>query len=316
MSLLRRDERGQAIVLSVLALVALLGMSALVLDVGNWFRTKRRLQATADAAVLAGAQQLPNSVSAAQAMALDYANKNGGDVAAADITVTTTFTTNDTISVKARKTEDGVFSKVMGIDNANIDARAKARVDSPLQAKYVAPMVVSCDHPLIKNCTGTGNPHFDADTDLPFDKDSTGAPGAFGMLNLGKDNGGSGTPGTSEEAEWILHGFNKFLPLGYYNSDPGAKFSSGGNVQAALEDRLHTVLLFPVFRTLDGNGQNARYEIIGWIGFYLTGYDIHGNEATLQGHFTEYIAQGILSSTGPGPSGTAGFGVKSIQLIG
>ncbi len=312
----RKDERGQAIVLSVLALVALLGMSALVLDVGNWFRTKRRLQATADAAVLAGAQQLPNNASAAQAMALDYANKNGGDVKAADITVTSTFTTNDTISVKAGKTEDGVFSKVMGIDNANIDASAKARVDAPLQAKYVAPMVVYCDHPLIKNCTGTGNPHFNADTELPFDKDATGAPGAFGMLNLGKNNGGSGTPGTSEEAEWILHGFDKFLPLGEYDSDPGAKFSSGGNVQQALEDRLNTVLLFPVFKTLDGNGQNAKYEIIGWIGFYLTGYDIHGNEATLKGHFTEYIAQGILSSTGPGPSGSAGFGVKSIQLIG
>ena len=106
------------------------------------------------------------------------------------------------------------------------------------------------------------------------------------------------------------------MPLGYYDSDPGAKFSSGGNVQAALQSRLNTVLLFPVFRTLDGNGSNAKYEIIGWIGFYLTGYDIHGNEATLHGHFTEYIAQGILSSTGPGPSGTAGFGVKSIQLVG
>ena len=316
MSLLRRDERGQAIVLSVLALVALLGMCALVLDVGNWFRTKRRLQATADAAALAGAQQLPKSASAAQAMALDYANKNGGSVLASDITITSTFTTNDTITVKAGKTEDGVFSKVVGIDNAKIDASAKARVDAPLQAKYVAPMVVSCDHPLIKNCTGTGNPHFQADTDLPFDKDSTGAPGAFGMLNLGKDNGGSGTPGSSEEAEWILHGFDKFLPLGDYNSDPGAKFTSGGNVQAALEDRLNTVLLFPVYRTLDGSGQNARYEIIGWIGFYLTGYDIQGNEATLHGYFTEYIAQGILSSTGPGPSGTAGFGVRSIQLIG
>ena len=57
----RKDnERGQAIVLSVLALVALLGMSALVLDVGNWMRTKRRLQATADAATLAGAQALPS----------------------------------------------------------------------------------------------------------------------------------------------------------------------------------------------------------------------------------------------------------------
>jgi Flp pilus assembly protein TadG len=312
----RENERGQAIVLSVLALVALLGMSALVLDVGNWYRTKRRLQGTADAAALAGAHQLPNNASAAQAMALDYANKNGGDVAAANITITSTFNTNDTISVKAAKVENGIFSKVVGIDTANIDASAKARVDAPLQARYVAPMVVYCDHPLLKNCTGTGNPHFQANTELPFDKDSTGAPGAFGMLNLGKDNGGSGTPGSSEEAEWILHGFDKLLPLGEYNSDPGAKFSSGGNVKEALEARIGTVLLFPVYKTLEGNGQNAKYDIIGWVGFYLTGFDIQGNEATLKGYFTEYIAQGILSSTGSGPGSAQGFGVKSIQLIG
>ena len=312
----RRDERGQAVVLSVLALVALLGMCAMVLDVGSWYRTSRRLQGTADAAALAGAQELPKDSLAAKATALTYAGKNGGDVAAADIVVTSTFSPNDTISVKAAKTDGAFFSKVLGINDAKIDASAKARVDTPLQARYVAPMVVYCDHPLLKNCTGTGNPKFQANTELPFDKDSTGAPGAFGMLNLGKDNGGSGTPGSSEEAEWILHGFDKLLPLGEYNSDPGAKFSSGGNVVQALEDRLNTVLLFPVYKTLEGNGQNARYDIIGWVGFYLTGFDIQGNEATLKGYFTEYIASGILSSTGPGPGSAQGFGVKSIQLIG
>jgi Flp pilus assembly protein TadG len=312
----RKDERGQAIVLSVLALVALLGMCALVLDVGNWFRTKRRLQATSDAAALAGAQRLPSSPSGAQTMALDYANKNGGDVKAADITISTTFTANDTITVRARKTEAGVFSKVVGIDNANIGASAKARVDAPFQAKNVAPMVVYCDHPLLKNCDGTGNPKFGTNTDLPFDKDSTGAPGAFGMLNLGKNNGSSGTPGSSEEAEWILHGFNKYLPLGNYDSDPGAKFSSGGNVQSALSARIGSVLLFPVWRTLTGTGSNAKYEIIGWVGFYLTGFDIQGNAATLHGYFTEFIAEGLLSQTSSGPPGSLPFGVRSIQLVG
>src|SRR5437764_15132777 len=56
-----RNERGQVIVLTVIALTVLLGMSALVLDVGSWFRTKRQLQATADAAALAAAQMLPDT---------------------------------------------------------------------------------------------------------------------------------------------------------------------------------------------------------------------------------------------------------------
>lgn len=309
MSSVRRNERGQAIVLMTLSLVVVMGMAALVLDVGNWFHTKRRLQGTADAAALAGAQRLPDDPSGAQAMAMSYANQNGGDVAGANIVVSSTVLPNDTISVRARKTDPGFFSGVLGIASADIDARAKARVGPPQQAKYVAPMVVYCDHPLIHNCPGNSTPDFGVDTTMNYDP--MGAPGAFGMLDL---DGLGGTVGTSAEADWILHGFNKYLPTGNYPSDPGAKFSSL-NIQAALDARIGTVLLFPVFRRLDGSGQNAQYEIIGWIGFHLTSYDVHGNNATLHGYFTEYIAQGILSTTGGGGGPSSSFGVKSIQLI-
>src|SRR5687767_4555830 len=79
----RKNESGQAVVLTTVALVVLLGMAAFVLDVGNWFRTDRRLQGTADAAALAGAQMLPADPGGAKATALEYANKNGGDVLSA-----------------------------------------------------------------------------------------------------------------------------------------------------------------------------------------------------------------------------------------
>jgi Flp pilus assembly protein TadG len=304
----RTNERGQAVVLMVISLAVLTGMAALVLDVGLWMRTDRRLQATADAAALAGAQKLPTDVAGAKALAQTYANQNGGDVLGADISVTSTYTSNDTISVKAAKNQSGIFSKVLGIDSANIKADAKARVDSPQQARYVAPMVVYCGHSLIQNCNGNHTPTFNVQTQMDYDK--MGAPGAFGMLNL---DGGNGTPGAKEEGDWILHGFDKYLPLGMYRSDPGAKFSSQ-NVNGALDARVGTVLLFPVFKTLDGTGQNAEYDIIGWIGFYLTKETTHGNSATLEGYFTEYIAQGILAQSGSGAPNT--FGVRSVQLVG
>jgi len=305
----RKSESGQAFVLMALSLVVIMGMAALVVDVGNWYHTKRRLQATADAAALAGAQLLPKDSAGAQAMALSYANKNGGDVAGADIAVTSTAVADDTIGVRARKTDAGVFGSVLGIASADISARAKARVGPPLKARYVAPMVVFCDHPLIHNCNGDSTPDFGSDTTMDYDP--MGAPGAFGMLNL---DGGNGTPGSSDEADWILHGFNKYLGLGDYRSDPGAKFSSS-NIQDALEARKGSVLLFPVYRQLDGQGQNAAYEIIGWIGFHLTSYEVHGNNSTLHGYFTEFIAQGILSEGGGDGGPSSSFGVKSIQLI-
>jgi Flp pilus assembly protein TadG len=306
-----KSERGQAFVLAAVAMVMLMGMAALVLDVGNWFRDKRRLQGTADAAALAGAQQLPDDSSAAQGQAMSYANKNGGDVAPADVVITSQYQPNDTISVTGRRNDPGIFSKVIAIPSADITARAKARVGPPAQALHVAPMVVYCGHSLIQNCNNDHTPQFGVDTTMNYDP--MGAPGAFGMLNLDGENG---TIGSSTEANWITKGYDKYLGLGKYKSDPGAKFSSL-NLQSALDDRMHTVLLFPVFRTLDDQGQNAQYDIIGWIGFYLQSYDIHGNSATLHGYFTQYIAQGILSTSAPGTGGVPSsfFGVKSIQLI-
>jgi hypothetical protein len=308
----RNDERGQVLVLSVLALTVLLGMTALVLDVGHWFRTQRRLQGTADAAALAGAQALPDDPGNANSLALNYAGMNGGGVAAADVTISRTTQDNDTIFVESHKTEPGFFSKIFGIDNVDIHARAKAIVGPPAKALHVAPMVVFCDHQLIHNCDGKSTPTFDVETTLPYDP--MGAPGAFGMLNL---DGLNGTPGTSDESNWILRGDNKYLGLGNYRSDPGAKFSSGGQLQDALDARIGTVLLFPVYDTLGGTGQNANYDIIGWIGFHLDSYDIQGNNATLTGYFTEFIAQGILAGrgSGSGSGAPATFGVKSIQLI-
>jgi hypothetical protein len=299
-----RREDGQAMVMTVLFLGALLGMAALVLDVGSWFREKRQLQLTADSAVLAGAQALPGSPSTAASLAFQYAQSNGRALGANDLSITSDLSANDTITAHARSDAPGIFSKLFGIDVVKVGAMATARAGLPAQALYVAPMVVSKQHPLLK---GSGCPCFKQETTLTFGND--GAPGAFGMLNLA---GGNGTPGSSDEGTWILHGFDKYLPLGKYRSDPGAKFSSGGNIQDALEGRVGTVLLFPVFDTLGGTGQNAEYNIIGWVGFYLEGFDVQGNNATLTGYFTRYIAKGVQASTGtPQPD----FGVRVIQLI-
>lgn len=294
-------ERGQAAVLTVIALTVMLGMTAIVLDVGSWFREHRQMQTAADAAALAGAQALPYDVPQANSLAESYAARNDGD-GTNEITFSNSHGANDTIRVKSSKDAPGFFAKVFGIDSVKVSASAQARADLPAQALHVAPMVVSEKHPLL---AGSGCPCFKQETTLKFDP--MGAPGAFGMLNL---DGESGTVGSSNEAAWILDGFSKYLPLGNYKSDPGAKFSSD-NIQGALDDRNGTVLLFPVFRTLDGTGQQAVYDIIGWVGFYLESYEVQGNNATLRGYFTRFIAEGIQSESG---TGQPDFGVRTIML--
>ena len=71
-----KSERGQAFFLTAAVMLFVgLGMAALVLDVGNWFHDKRRLQGTVDAAALAGAQQLPDDSAAAQSQAVVLAGR-------------------------------------------------------------------------------------------------------------------------------------------------------------------------------------------------------------------------------------------------
>ena len=301
--MIKKRENGQAMVLTILFLASLLGMAALVLDVGSWFREKRQLQLTADASALAGAQVLPGSPSGATSLAISYSQTNGRPVTANEVAITSDYSSNDSITVQAKSVAPGFFSKLFGINTVNVGASATARAGFASQALYVAPMVVSKFHPLLG---GSGCPCYRQETTLDFGK--MGAPGAFGMLNL---IGGNGTVGSSELGDQILKGFDKYLPLGLYRSDPGAKFNSS-NIQGALDARLGTVLLFPVFDTLSGNGQNAEYNIIGWVGFHLDGYDVHGNVAQLTGYFTQFIAKGIQASSG---TTQPDFGVRVIQLV-
>jgi hypothetical protein len=306
-----RNERGQVIVLTVISLAVLLGMSALVLDVGAWFHEKRQLQATADAAALAGAQALPDTPGTAQNMAVTYADKNGGGVLGSDVTISSTYNSNDTISVAAKKNQPGFFSRVFGVNAVDVGAKAKALVGITNQAMYVAPMVVHCNHPLIQNCNDNGKrPQMNVPTTLDYSPSLTPPPGAFGMLNLA----GGQNPGSSEEAYWISNGYSGYLNVNQnYFSDPGAKFSSE-NIQAALQGRVNgTPLLFPVYEHTGSQGSNGYYYVIGWIAFELTSFTVHGNTASLSGYFVDYIAHGILSSSGGGPPN---YGVKSIQLIG
>ena len=66
-------------------------------------------------------------------------------------------------------------------------------------------------------------------------------------------------------------------------------------------------LLFPVYREpIVGSGSGAEYNIIGWVGFVPTSYNLGGNSGTIRGYFTKVIWQGIADDTGSVPD----FGVR------
>ncbi|MGB2875331.1 MAG: pilus assembly protein TadG-related protein [Gaiellaceae bacterium] len=303
-----RSDTGQATVLTVVFLVVLLGMAALVLDIGSWYRADRATQSTADAAALAGAQALPYNTGNATTLALQYADKNGSGLSASDIAISNGVGPDDTIQVYVHRPASGVFTKLFGVNSVTVGSRATARASLMQQAQFVAPIGVNVNHPKLKGtstcpCFGTGNL-----TTLPLGK--TGAPGAFDVFNLDGSRGGTGPPIL---ADWILHGFSGYLPIGNYYSDPGAKWNSS-QVQSALTQRLDTTLLFPVYDTLTGNGANAQYHVVGWVGFHMTAFSARGNSGSITGYFTQVVWDGIESTTSNGSN--PDLGARTVKLIG
>ncbi len=294
-------ERGQALALTAVVSVAVVAMGAFVVDVGAWFRAHRATQAAADAAALAGAQALPDDPATATALALDYAAKNGGGLQVGDIRLLSETLPNDTIAVTARRTAGSFLARVLGIGSVDLDATAQARAHNLAQASYAAPFGISKDEPFL---SGPGCPCYGQT--VTWDLGRIG-PGGFGVINIDGSRGGTG-PGTL--AEWIRYGLDGLMSTGWYYSDPGAKFNSS-QVQNAMNSRVGTTLLFPVYDETRGNGANLQYHIVGWATVHMTGWSARGNCATITGYLRHMAWQGVASS-----SASNYFGAVVVKLVG
>jgi hypothetical protein len=302
-----RDKKssGQAYVITILFLAVLLAMAAAVLDIGSWYRADRSLQATVDAAALAGAQALPDSTASASTLASQYAAKNGGGTM--NVTFKTQVFANDTIVVSGSRPAPGFFSKMLGVKSVTVHATASARAGYPTEAKWVMPIVVDEKHEKLQ-CNP--NPCAGA-TELVYQHfKSNGSPngaGNFGFINLT-----GGKQGTSDLGDLIENGWDQYMALGDYDAVTGNMFSSS-HIGDNLEARIGDVLLFPIYRKLTGTGTGAKYQIVGWAGFRLTGLDLHGSNEILFGEFVSVTWDGIQAEKAS--DAPPDFGVTNVSLV-
>jgi hypothetical protein len=310
-----RSDRGQATVITVIFLATLLGAVAMVLDVGSWFREQRDTQSDADAAALASAQALPENVGTANALAEQYLNKNVAG-AGREISFSSVYFPNDTVTVKVNRDTPGIFAKLFGIDSVNVHATAKARAGGIQAAKWVAPIVVNIEHPDL-NCgvaNGKPVPCFGKPTQLDLEHlhgpGAGTAAGSFSLINLEANN--SGNIGASTLGDWIVTGYDQYMELGNYNSAPSALWNDS-HVKGAMADRLSgdPVLLFPIYDRITGSGSGAEYHVVGWVAFHVTSYNANGNTGVVRGSFKKVIWEGIQSQSG----NNLNYGTTTIELV-
>lgn len=145
-----RNERGQALILFALSLAVLLGFAAMSIDVGLILHRRTDIQKAADAAALAGAQELPSGGAAlAEQKALEWAVLNGySNGPDYTVTVTTPYEGDaDKIEVEINGSEPAVFARALGKTSFPVKARAVATAtqESVINAAMLALNPTECN---------------------------------------------------------------------------------------------------------------------------------------------------------------------------
>lgn len=245
-------ERGQALVLFAAGGAGMIALAGLSVDIGMVVYTRTDLQKVADAAALAGAQELPNA-GAANGVAQTYVTRNGGGSTAGDITIGTTHSAGDTISVTARRDVKYTFLRIVGLTGTEVSADAEARAgryqggNGLLPFGFIAsndPTSTLLQNPCYAGKDQNGVPQF-KQNQLCQIKWGAGnnAGGDFGALGLDG-------PGANVYRNAIRNGSNKRFKVGDQVSP------ETGNMAGPTEQGINDRLARSAPAGCPGNGRN------------------------------------------------------------
>ena len=305
-----KEESGQAIVLFAIGFVVLCGFAALAVDIGSVASEKSNLQNAADAAALAGAQELPADPAKAKLVASQYALVNGkvGD----QVVKTEVSGDNLVLSVTIERKVNGYFSQFLGINSDDVAAKASAKVTANVTPVDLVTTTTEDSGKPIKSVSGV----------IPLGVEAKLLPFTLGVTYTLKEGGGSaiypgnygglqlGNPGQSVFANNIKNGYKGELTVGdkiftepgnmaaanseildRINSDPLATFDT---VQPGSR-RLVTVI---VVDTLDVNGRKE-VTIVGFAAFFLESGDGKVNgKYQITGRFVQMVVPNSIPGTG------------------
>ncbi len=319
--LLGGDERGSVAPIVAVCLVVIFGLAALTIDLGWLFVVKGELQNAADAGVLAGVVELVQTGDdAARSTAMTYAtepgqyrlNKSTPTADSVDVTILDPERLRVVIRRAGGTTAGPVptlFARIWGTETVEARALAVATVDCQVIG------------------TGKGNllpfginvNMVDADGDGYMDLGSTidifphpWAPGNFGLLDL---DGGSNS--NADTVRWIEYGYDGtfIIPDGAgdlivqgsehlnLQGDPGVV---GNSIADVLMSRYGDLVLFPVFDQVSGNGANAEFRVIDFVGAVITGINVTQSvgQRYLNIKISQFVAPNIIIGGGGGSNNT------------
>lgn len=317
------DDSGAVMVLVAIGLVVFLGCMALVVDAGVLYAENMKASNAVDAAVLAGARELPNKDEAI-AVAKDYAEYNG--LEAKSLNPDVTFTVSDdckTITGVVDKDTGMFFARVFGINTGDVGAHAKAIigvVGSIKGSSHVVPLGVH-------------------DQELTYGQLVTlkedggdGVNGWFGALDLPDVYNQTTGNGAKKFGYFLKNGYTPEIKIGDVISvEPGnmaGKSYDGLNTRldgcnhtpacsmSEYDENCSRVVIVPVGEVSTDHGSNRTLTVTGFAAFLISDYSEgsgngkggKGKDCEIEGYFLHYVIPGNASNT------AVDYGVHTIQL--
>ncbi|MFC4799979.1 pilus assembly protein TadG-related protein [Neobacillus sp. GCM10023253] len=297
-------ENGASLVIVALAMVALLGFTALAIDGGRLYTEKSKLQKAMDSTVLGSVQGLRTSEARAIEIAKDISEKNGYKVSESDLTISSS-------SIKATKQINVpmTFAKVIGVNTTAISATARATVGPLTKASGIAPFVIQkSDIPsaTILNCGSTnpgdlsGNCGYLKSSESNL-RDAILKGATYDSLNtVWTDPGGN--------VGQVKQGIDELIARDQQKDANGNFIKPQCQSASTADNSCERVLTFVVIEEWkDVNGDpvkgTSELKIAGFASFYIEKYE--GQK--LYGEFIKMVGQGeIGSGTGIGEYGLVG----------
>lgn len=294
------NERGSVSIIVLSAMVALLGFGAIVLDGGQLYYERAKLQTAVDAVVLAGALAVPQGTQAVAVAAEGAAHANGVTFSQLQFSFDPA---TGTVTASATKDVSLGLARILNQNEAQVGALAQARLIGVSGMRGAAPLGVIWQNfvfgQLYDIKVGAGD----------------GGGGNYGALALG------GT-GSANYRDNLQYGYPEWLRMGdIVLTEPG---NMSNPTKSAIEGRLaactHSpactfdhyvsgcprVVVVPVINGLpNGRGE---VTIIGFAGFFLDGYTGQGKDNYVRGRFIELFARG---EEGPASS----YGLSMVKLV-
>ncbi len=312
------DESAAVMVLVALGLVVIMGAAAMVVDVGLLYSERAKASNAIDAAVMAGIRELPDDPSSALAVAQNYAQMNGFDLAE----VTFTLGYNDegeAISLSGDVDTDMgmVFAPVLGINTGDVKAHAKARV-GPVggftNGNGVIPIGIRQSE----------LPNFEEETNPSLiikEGGGDGDNGWFGYVNI------DGQQIKWDIAPGIMYGCQNPVYIGQtLNVVPGNK--NAKDCRDAIDYRLlgcthdpecsadsydlgcPRVVFVPVGVDDEGHGANQEYTITGFAAVLLEERTEEDKQQAIRGTYL----QPIIAPNGYIDDNAPDYGVYAVEL--